>query len=48
MTGGLERIVDKCESKLDGIHVIRTAETGQYIIRYCENCGEELEWLEKN
>ena len=47
MTRGLERILDKCESKKDGIHVISTAETGQYIVRYCKNCGKDLDFTDK-
>lgn len=36
----------KCRHN-DGVHVCRTAETGCYILIYCENCSMNIKWIDK-
>ena len=38
--------MSKCRHN-EGIHVVRTIETGQFILRYCENCSMNVKWTDK-
>ena len=38
--------MSKCKHN-EGIHVVRTIETGQFILRYCENCSMNVKWTDK-
>ena len=31
----------------NGIHVVRKAEGGNYILLYCENCSRNVKWIDK-
>ena len=37
----------KCKYN-EGIHVVRKAEGGNYILLYCENCSRNVKWIDKN
>jgi hypothetical protein len=37
----------KCKYN-EGIHVVRKTENGNYILLYCENCSENVKWIDKN
>ena len=36
----------KCKYN-EGIHVVRKAEGGNYILLYCENCSINVKWIDK-
>jgi len=39
--------MSKCKYN-KGIHVVRKAENGNYVLLYCENCSENVKWVDKN